>query len=65
MICLIKCLCLCLCVEHEQNVSLAPGPHLHDPVQELSQHILPLGLGPLHGLQLHDHRVDLGHDAAD
>lgn len=35
------------------------------PIQQPSQHFPSLQFGPLHDLQLHDHGVYLGHDAAD
>lgn len=39
--------------------------YLHHPIQQPSQHFPSLQFGPLHDLQLHDHSVNLGHDAAD
>lgn len=39
--------------------------YLHGSFEEPSQHVPPLEGDPLHGLQLDDDGVDLGHDAAD
>ncbi len=39
--------------------------HLHDSVQQPAQHVSPFEFSSLHGFQLHDHSIYLGHDAAD